>query len=85
MTVKEFFESKGIDINNLHTVDHGLPYDPNGLDIQWIDVEGLILEFTKFNVQEALKAAAEKATYNWMEHTVRKDSILTAYPLENIK
>lgn len=85
MTVEEFFKSKGIDINNLHTVERGLPYDPNGLDINGVEISEFILEFTKSKVEAALKAAAEKATYNWMEHTVRKDSILTAYPLENIK
>ena len=55
-------------------------------------IQRAMIEFAKMHVTEALKSAAEKATANlepdylggeWT--MVDKDSILTAYPLTNIK
>ena len=55
------------------------------------------IEFAKLHVQRALKAADEKATVTPIDHEeiskgsfqpiwgVDSESILTAYPLENIK
>ena len=53
-------------------------------------VEAMI-EFAKLHVETALKEASEKATaghsYPWThsEPYVNEDSILNAYPLDNIK
>jgi len=56
-----------------------------------------LIEFAKFHVQEALKVASEEATITYEIHedkntgieypakVINKDSILNAYPLENIK
>ena len=47
------------------------------------------IEFAKLHVEEALKAAAEQAEIenDWdnQKGNISKDSILNAYPLENIK
>jgi hypothetical protein len=57
----------------------------------WEIVESLMKEFAKLHVDAALKAACENA---WVKHyrdsdgceyDVDEDSILSAYPLENIK
>ena len=52
----------------------------------------LMTQFAKLHVQAALEAASEKATQNYSEenvlgeyYTINKDSILNAYPLENVK
>jgi hypothetical protein len=65
-----------------------------------IDEEALyriMIEFAKLHVQEALKVASEEATVTPIDHEeisegsfrpiwgVDDDSILNAYPLENIK
>ena len=48
-----------------------------------------MIEFAKFHVESALKAAASDAHTKDVPYTddveVDKESILTAYPLENIK
>ena len=57
------------------------------------DIKNIMIEFTKLHVEAALKQASEKATVNingfiqeYDENCcVDKDSILNAYPLENIK
>ena len=48
------------------------------------------IEFAKLHVKEALKAASEKAeidprSYTHNDYELNKDSILNAYPLDNIK
>lgn len=55
-------------------------------------VSKVLVEFAKIHVEAALKAASEKweANYKVDEHigviiTIKKESILNAYPLENIK
>lgn len=86
MTVEEFLKSKSIDSNNyaIHDVTNNyLPQIPIG---EWLR------EFAAYHVQEALKRASEEADItqergssgNWFE-CVDKDSILNAYPLDNIK
>jgi hypothetical protein len=53
----------------------------------------LMIEFAKLHVEAALKEASEKVEYdvnhdtllNYFPVVIDKDSILNAYPLENIK
>jgi len=52
----------------------------------------MMIEFAKLHAQAALESAAENAkayttisTYEGRQTKVRKQSILNAYPLENIK
>jgi hypothetical protein len=50
--------------------------------------EEIMIEFTKLHVEAALKEASEDVeleTYGNFGNSVNKDSILNAYPLENIK
>jgi hypothetical protein len=47
-----------------------------------------MIEFTKLHVTQALKEASEKAeveVIEYRDYEVDKESILNAYPLENIK
>ena len=50
-----------------------------------------MIEFTKLHVEAALRSAAENAGVNWngagsdLDALVDKQSILNAYPLDNIK
>ena len=47
-----------------------------------------MIEFAKYHVEQALKAASENVIVHddaFEEAKVDKDSILNAYPLENIK
>lgn len=55
--------------------------------LEFEDVENLMIEFAKMHVEEALKEAYEKAglEYYGDEVCYDKDSIITAYPLENVK
>ena len=50
----------------------------------------LMIQFAKLHVEAALKEASENAEQKWIKFTendyeIDKDSILNAYPLENIK
>lgn len=77
ITAKEFLKSKGCEFN---TYDIGKCFD--GVEIK--DV----IEFAKLHVEAALKAASEKVEWNGYTLAgveIDKDSILDAYPLENIK
>ena len=61
------------------------------------NVTDMLIEFAKMHVQEALKQASEKASVTPVDHEeisegsfrpiwgVDDESILNAYPLENIK
>ena len=61
------------------------------------NVTDMLIEFAKMHVQEALKQASEKASVTPIDHEeisegsfrpiwgVDDESILNAYPLENIK
>ena len=55
----------------------------------WSNIEDLMIEFAKFHVEAALKAASEDSHTKDVPYTndveVDRDSILSAYPLENIK
>jgi hypothetical protein len=57
-----------------------------------IDIEGIMIEFARFHVEAALKAASKKAKvvdvgidYAIEEWAVEKSSILNSYPSKNIK
>ena len=54
---------------------------------EFLEIPELMIEFAKLHVTEALKQASENAeSYIQGESMViDKDSILNAYPLENIK
>ena len=70
---------------------------PNEKLIDKADFKQCLLEFAKKHVQAALNAASEKASVTPIDHEeiaegsfrpiwgVDDDSILTSYPLENIK
>lgn len=50
--------------------------------------KNIIVEFAKLHVEQALKEASEEAyveVLDYNDYEVNKDSILNAYPLENIK
>ena len=53
--------------------------------------EQAMIEFAKLHVQAALESASEKASVNWdgagadLDAFVNKQSILNAYPLDNIQ
>ena len=54
------------------------------------DIKKAMIEFAKLHVEAALKKASENAEQKWIKFTeddyeIDKDSILNAYPLENIK
>jgi hypothetical protein len=63
-------------------------FNNSGL-IHYKDCAKLMNSFAKLHVQAALKAANENAIISYeatdMEPYINKDSILNAYPLENIK
>lgn len=82
MTAKEILE--------LH---YNMDRDEDGHPVyyDW-SAEDAMIAFARLHVEAALKAASEKATQNYSEenvlgefYTINKDSILNAYPLENIK
>jgi len=61
-----------------------------GCIINHKDVKDAMIEFAKLHVEAALKEASENAEQKWIKFTendyeIDKDSILNAYPLENIK
>ena len=49
------------------------------------DVINALIEFAELHVQKALEQAAEKAEVVGTPAFIDEDSILTAYPLNNIK
>ncbi len=63
-------------------------------DDDWITVEYMCREFAKLHVEAALKEASEKASltdfaYEFLQEgapdAIDKETILKAYPLDNIK
>lgn len=50
-----------------------------------LDIIEAMKEFAKYHVEQALKYASEEAVTINYGQDVSKDSILDAYPLENIK
>jgi hypothetical protein len=78
------------------TAEEFLEQKDNELGITWSEDNESIIEvlkeFAKHHVTEALKAASEKAEITWDGlptigefQIIDKESILNAYPLENIK
>ena len=75
-TAEEFLKQRGCLSNGDGTFDYVSPND--------------LIEFTKLYVTEALKQASEKAELNYGEDEGQStsldiNSILNAYPLENMK
>ena len=58
-----------------------------GFEQYGTDVPYFMIEFTKFHVEAALKKASEKVIIedDPFEYELDENSILNAYPLENIK
>ena len=83
MTAKEFLNTKRVNMKGSDS-----PYD----QFSRYQIQDFLVEFAKYHVQEALKAASVEADItqdmgssgNWFD-CVDKDSILNAYSLENIK
>jgi len=83
---------KHIKIGNLPTVEEFYK-QTTGCVINHGDIKKAMIEFAKLHVEAALLEASEKATVNingfiqeYDENCCAdKDSILNAYPLENIK
>lgn len=75
-------------LNNINNINYRRLKQPNPhLDILPF-IEADLIEFAKMHVEEALKQASEKATtdgYGDGYAGIDEESILTAYPLENIK
>ena len=90
MTAEEFLKEKGLDVDNfvIHDISDG-GYLPQ------IPISKWLIEFAKYHVEQALKAASQVAETEeeWSNpydpessyYIVNKESILNAYPLENIK
>lgn len=83
MTAKEFLRNKK---NVIGLRSQASPLGSEGTEIE------VMIEFAQYHVTEALKAASEKAEIELDDlgilgthYVVNKESILTAYPLENIK
>ena len=70
------------------TVKEFLEQDKNGVYSEQ-DITKVMIEFAKMHVTEALKQASEKAEIenDWdnQKGNISKDSILTAYSLENVQ
>jgi len=58
-----------------------------GREVPQENIPKLMIEFTKLHVTEALKQASENVIIEGhpFEYELDKNSILNAYPLENIK
>ena len=70
------------------TVKEFLEQDKNGVYSEQ-DITKIMIEFAKMHVTEALKQASEKAEIenDWdnQKGNISKDSILTAYSLDNVQ
>ena len=73
MTATEILDKK-----NVWLFRKGRMYDEQ-------DVKDAMIEHTKYHVTQALKEASKKAKNNWLTQMPDRNSILNAYPLENIK
>jgi len=71
-TAEEFIKGKSNDFDTQKRVDTFFP--PT--------VERLCIQFAKLHVEEALKAASEKVE---SRNFIEKETILNAYPLDDIK
>jgi hypothetical protein len=87
-TAEEFFDSKGIDIDRLYSVERGLPYEPNALDINHVNITNTVIEFTQLHVQAVARAFVsaqyDRATSSEVDELTRLD-LKNLYPLTNIK
>lgn len=74
---------------NLPTAEEFLDLQHNIIPSTEFDIRKVMIEFAKLHVEEALKEASEKGLVEANEggytSFLDKDSILTAYPLTNIK
>lgn len=68
--------------------------DNSSRDFRWDTVLQFARDFAKLHVEAALKATAEQVCIDWdaidyiernSDKLINKESILSAYPLENIK
>lgn len=83
-TAKEYLSGKKVNIKGSDK-----PYD----QFSRYEVESMLIEFARIHVTKALGEASKKATANVQyddfdgthDAAVSKESILIAYPLENIK
>lgn len=79
MIAEEFLNNQELYIKNKHIFPLG-----TGKIIQQV-----MIQFAKYHVEQALKTASENVELIPVKYTddyeVSKDSILNAYPLENIK
>jgi hypothetical protein len=87
--INESVEGKIPTANELFEQYHGFEADSSSRDII-----SLMVEFAKLHVEAALKAASDKASltdfaYEFLQEgaydAIDKDTILNAYPVENIK
>ncbi len=53
--------------------------------LDYNDIENLMIEFARYHVEQALKEAEIRAQQTWGNSVIMKNSVLNAYPLENIK
>lgn len=53
--------------------------------LDYNDIENLMIEFARYHVEQALKEAEIKAQQTCGNSVIMKNSVLNAYPLENIK
>ena len=58
-----------------------IDYDKAGLEI----IKKSMIDFAKLHVEAALKAASESKSNGTEGYKIYKDSVLSAYPLTNIK
>ena len=83
MTAKEFLK------NNLSKIHEEDIIEDLLQRLFTVDVSEIMIEFTEYHVKEALRQASEKAQTECDEGGetgfVDKNSILNAYPLDNIK
>ena len=61
--------------------------EENNIDKLYYDsyVKKAMIEFAKLHIEEALKEAEIVAQKTWGNSKIMKESVLNAYPLENIK
>lgn len=78
ITAEEFLQEHPV-------ISHYYDDEFNWEVVPTLQVQQAMIEFAKLYVEAALKAASENAQVTDWGYAVSKDSILNAYPLENIK